>query len=224
MFVLIAGGGMVGGMLARKLAEVKHDVVAIDQDKEVCDKLYSETGVVAIHGSVARIEVLHEADIAKADVVIAATGNDVDNLACAILAKSLGVPRIVVRMRDPAYEKAYQLAGVTSIVRVVDLLINQVLTEVEQPKVRKVTTIGGGAADIYMVVIPEAAQVAGKTVQDIARDSRFPSQCVFIAVNSPKQQQFAIPRGDQTITDGDEVFLISSGEDIKAAADFLTTT
>jgi len=93
MYIVITGGGMVGGGLVRMLLDNKHDVVLIEQNKETCDKLYAETGVVAINGSATSIEALNEAGITKADVLVAATGQDADNLACAILAKSFEVPR-----------------------------------------------------------------------------------------------------------------------------------
>ena len=222
MYIVIAGAGMVGSALARKLMQAKHDVVIIDQNKETCDNMYAEIGVVAIHGNAARIEILNEAAIEKADVAIAATGSDADNLACAILAKSFGVPRIIVRMRNPAYEKAYRLAGVTSIVRVLDLMVNQMIMEIEQPRVRRIVTIGGGKADIFMVNIPQGANVAGQSIEAIAKHPQFPSQCVFIAVYSEQTEEFSIPRGERVIREGDEVFLISTAEDIKMAADFLT--
>ena len=222
MYIVIAGAGMVGSALARKLMQAKHDVVIIDQNKETCDNMYAEIGVVAIHGNAARIEILNEAAIEKADVAIAATGSDADNLACAILAKSFGVARIIVRMRNPAYEKAYRLAGVTSIVRVLDLMVNQMIMEIEQPRVRRIVTIGGGKADIFMVNIPQGANVAGRSVEAIAKHPKFPSQCVFIAVYSEQTEEFSIPRGERVIREGDEVFLISTAEDIKKAADFLT--
>ncbi len=222
MYIIIAGAGIVGGELARRLIENKHDVVVVDQDKESCDKLYSDTGVVAITGSTASIDVLNEAGIRKADVVVAATPSDADNLVCTILAKSLGVERIVVRMRNPAYENAYELAGVDSLVRLTDLIVNEMMMEVEQPRIRRITTIGGGKANIFAVSVPQGAKVAGKSVQDVAESPEFPSQCIFIAVYSPGTEEFSIPRGQRVINEGDELFLISPAEDIKKAVDFLS--
>jgi trk system potassium uptake protein TrkA len=224
MYIVIAGGGMVGGGLVRRLLDNKHDVVLIEQHKELCDKLYAETGVVAISGGATSIEALNEAGIGKADVLVAATGNDADNLACAILGKSFDVPRIIVRMRDPAYKNAYKVAGVNSIIRVTDLMVNQMMMDIENPQVRRVTTIGSGKANIFVVIVPERAKVAGKSVKDIVENRHFPAQCVFIAVYDQKTEEFSIPRGQQVINEGNELFLISTAENITKAVDFLTAT
>ena len=224
MYIVVAGGGMVGGVLIRRLIENKHDVVLIDPHQEVCDKLYAETGVVAVNGSAASIEVLKETGIEKADVVVAATGSDADNLACAILAKSFAVPRIIVRMRNPAYEKPYRLVGADTIVRVTDLMVNQMMAEIENPEVRRITTIGGGRADIFVVIVPKGAKVAGKSVEDITSSGQFPSQCVFVALYNQESEEFSIPRGKQVVNEGDELFLISTAENIKIITDLLTAT
>ncbi len=65
MYIVVTGGGMVGGGLVHRLLDNKHDVVLIEQDKEICDKLYAETGVVAINGSATSIEALNEAGIRR---------------------------------------------------------------------------------------------------------------------------------------------------------------
>ena len=221
MYIIIAGIGLVGGELARRLVENKHDVVALDIDKAICDKLYSDLGVITMNGNIADVEDLKEAGVAKADVLVAATGSDADNLAGAILAKSFGVSQIIVRMRNPAYEKAYNLAGVTSITRTTDLMVNQMMVEIEKPRVRKVMTIAGGKADIYSVIIPEKARVAGLTVEHIAGSPRFPPECLFIAVFDRRTKELSIPRGKQVINANDELLLISPAEDIKKVTDFL---
>jgi trk system potassium uptake protein TrkA len=222
MYVVVAGGGMVGGGLVRSLLDNKHDVVLIERHKELCDELYAETGVVAITGSATSIQALNEAGIRKADVVVAATGSDADNLACAILAKSFDVPRVIVRMRDPAYKNAYIVAGVNSIIRVTDLMVNQMMMDIENPEVRRITTIGGGKADIFLVKVPEGAKVAGQSIKDIVGSRHFPNECTFVAVYDQKTELFSIPRGMQVINEGNELFLISAAENIKKAVDFLT--
>ena len=222
MYIIVAGGGLVGGVLIGKLLDNKHDVVLVEQNKALCDKHYAESGVVAINGGATSIEALIEAGIQKTDVLVAATGSDADNLACAILAKSFDVPRIIVRMRNPAYKNAYRVAGVDSIIRVTDLMVSQMMMDIENPEVRRITTIGGGKADIFVIIVPEQAKVAGKSIKDIVSSRHFPSECVFIAVFNEKTEALAIPRGEQIINEGDELFLVSTTENIRKAVDFLT--
>ena len=222
MYIVIAGAGMVGSEVVQELLGNKHDVVVIEQDKETCDKLYSKTGVVVIHGSASQIEIIKEAHIEKADLAVAATGNDATNLAFALLAKSYRVPQVIVRMRDPEYENAYQVAGVNAIVRVTDLMVNQMIMEIEKPKVRKITSIGAGKANIFMVSVPKGARVAGRKVHEIAESRRFPDDCNFIAIFNQEKEEFVIPRGQRAIQEGDELFLISAAKDINKAVDFLT--
>ncbi len=222
MYIVVVGGGMVGGDLARRLLEGKHDVVLIDLKEDVCKRIYAETGVLAIQGSGSDIEVLREAGAEKADIIVSATGDDANNLLVAILAKSLEVPSVIVRMRNPKYENAYRVAGVSAIVRVTDLMINQMLMEVEHPTVRRVTTIGSGKANIFMVLVPSDAEVVGRTVESIAQSRAFPPDCSFVAVYNQHTEEFAIPRGSQVIREGDELFVISKPEDIKKVVAFIT--
>jgi trk system potassium uptake protein TrkA len=222
MYIVVAGGGMVGGLLVRRLLDNKHDVVLIEQNKIICDKLYAECGVIAINSGATSIEALNEAGIQKADVLVAATGADADNLACAILAKSFEVPRIIVRMRNPAYKNAYRVAGVDSTISVTDLMVSQMMMEIENPEVRRITSIGGGKADIFIVVVPDGAKVAGKSIKDIVESRHFPPQCIFIAIYNQKTEELSIPMGKQVINEGDELFLVSTTENIIKAVDFLT--
>ncbi len=224
MYIVVAGGGMVGGGLIITLLENKHDVVLIEQNRELCEKMYAETGVVAVCGSASQIEILKDAKIQKADVFVAATASDPHNLAAAIMAKSFNVPRVIVRMRDTAYENAYKVAGVNTILAVTDLMVDQMIIEIEQPKVQKIASIGSGKADIFRVFVPRGGKVAGKSVKDITTSRKLPSQCTFLGVYNKDNDEFTIRRDDRIICEGDELFLVSTAEQIKEAADFLGST
>ena len=221
MYVIVAGAGLIGNGITELLLNNKHDVVAIDIKREVCELIYAETGAMTVHGSATDIKILEEAGARKADVLICAMKSDADNLAAGLLGKSLGIPRIIGRLRQPQYYEAYKLAGIT-IVREAQLLLNQILMEVEQPKVKKIMLIASGKAGIYSVEIPAKSRAVGITVNDITKHKDFSKECVFMGVYKEDTGKFIIPRGRYVFAEGDNVYLISKSRDIKQATDFLT--
>ena len=218
MRVVIAGAGRVGQGLAERLVRNKHDVVIVDSDREVCEQVYAEIGVGAIHGSATSISVLEDAELHKADCAVSLMRNDSDNLCFAVLANSLGVPRIVVRMRDPKYQEAYQLAGATKIISIIDLFVSRLLLEIEEPTLTELAPLGAGRASIFMLRIPESSPAAGKTIEEIARNPEFPDQSVIAGIYRPDGEEFIIPRGQAAIKAGDQVFLVANTEDIRKAS------
>jgi len=222
MFVIVAGAGLIGREITQVLVRNKHDVVVIDLDREVCESMHAETGALTIHGSATDLRILEEAGALKADVVICLMRSDADNISTALLSKSLGVPRVIARLRNPRYEHAYQLAGVTSVVRMAELILNQIVMEVEQPRVKKIMTLGGGKAEIYAVKIPKSARTIGMAIKDIAQDKSFPSECVFMGIYQEENDDFLIPRGNHVLQQGDTIFLVSKSQYVKQATDYLT--
>jgi len=221
MYIVIAGGGAVGQSLARALIAHKHDVVVVEQDRSVCEGIAARTGALVRLGNVTDIDVLEEAGLNKADVAAAVTPHDADNLAFAVLARYFGVPRIITRMRNEKYEAAYQTAGVTKIINVVDLFVNQLALEIEQPQLRQVASLGGGKASLTIAVIPENSAAHGKTVADIAADDQFPKACVIAGIYRDATGEFIIPRGMRELRSGDKLFLADDVKDISRAAAYL---
>ena len=224
MYVVIAGAGMVGGTLARELAENRHDVVVVEKDITVCEDISRRLGALAIHGMATDIEVLEEAGIRKAEVAVGALPGDADNLAFTVLARNAGVSRIIVRMRNTAYADAYNIAGVSRTLNVGQLFVKQLVLEIEQPALRQVATFGRGEASIVVATIPEGALVGGKTVSEVAKSKKFPQDCVIAGIYREKGEQFIFPRGNVEVHVGDHVFLTASTETISLAADYLQKT
>ena len=221
MYVVIAGGGLMGGTLASRLLAHGHDVVVIEQEKSVCEEVASRSGAVAVHGAATDIEILEEAGLNKADVAVATLPYDAGNLAFALLAREFEVPRVVARMRSPRYKRAYELAGVTRTVNVGELFVRDIVFEIEEPTVRQVATFGGGKGCIVAVVVPEGARVDGQTVMEIARDREFPAECVITGIFREEADEFIIPRGGIGVKTGDHLFLAASLEDARRAAALL---
>ncbi len=220
MHVIVAGANLMGKEITKILVKSNHDVVVVDRNRDNCEAIYADTGAMTINGSATDIHVLEEAGAEKAEVIICLMP-DADNLACALLSKSLRIPRIIARLRDPHYEHAYREAGVTTVVNVAGLLLNQVMMEIEQPRIKKIMALGGGKAEIYMVKIPKKARSIGAQIKEITSKPDFPKECVFMGIYHEEEGNFLIPRGDYAIRENDTVFLISKPQYIKWATDLL---
>lgn len=224
MYVVIGGGGVVGGTLARRLVENRHDVVVVERDRAVCEDISATAGALAIFGNATSIDLLEKAGIEKADVAVAATPSDADNLAFALLCRNFNVPQIIARMRDPRYEMAYKMAGVTRTLHVSDLLVRQLVLEIEQPTLRQVATFGRGQACIAAATIPPKALVDGKSVKEIGQDKNFPVECVIAGIFREETQRFTIPRGAISVHVGDQVFLAADMDNLRKASEYLLRT
>lgn len=222
MRIIVAGAGVIGYQITRLLVANRHGVVVIDIDRDVCETVYAETGAMAIHGSATDIRILEKAGAAKADAILCLIHNEGDNLATVVLAKSLGIPNILALLRKPQYEQAYESAGATVVIRMAELLLNQIIMEIEQPKVKKIMSLGGGKAEVYAIKIPSRAKSIGMTVAEIARHQKFPKECVFVGMYNEDEDDFIIPRGEHIIQESETVCLVSNSQHIKQVADFLT--
>ncbi len=132
MYIVIGGGGVAGSTLAKALVDLKHDVVVIEPDKDSCEALYAETGAVTINGSATEMRTLREAGMDRADAAVACMYRDSDNMSFSLLARSLGVPHIIAKMRDPNYRVAFEAAGVNYICDIIAMLKTEVLADLHQ--------------------------------------------------------------------------------------------
>jgi len=221
MYIIIAGGGLVGRGLAQRLVKARHDVVVIDKSKAVCEWVAARLGALAHHGSATSIDILQQAGIERADVTVSTMRADADNLAFAMLARSFGVERVIARLRNPQYESAYRLAGVTTTVHVSDVFADQLLLDIEQPHLQQVYTFAAGQASIVVDTVPDGSAAAGKTVSEIAASPDFPNACVITGIYRAETQTFVVPRGQAQIQASDRVFLVAEQANLRKASKFL---
>lgn len=220
MYIIIAGGGIAGRNLTKNLVQ-KHDVIVIEKEQGVAEKIYSRYGAVTVLGSATRIDILKEAGIEKCDVAIAVMRNDADNLSFSLLAKNFGVEKILVRMREPEYQNAYQMAGATNIAATMELIVDRFITDIEEPDVRKVASLGDGKAEVSILTIPPESPISGMKISEIVSQKHFPENCVIAGIYDKSQDRYIVPRGNRQIFAGNQVFVVASEDDIKRAANFL---
>ena len=221
MYIVIGGGGIAGSAIASELVNRKHDVVVIDIDRKACEDLYAKTGAVAVNGMATEINSLKEAGIDRADVAIGALYRDVDNLTFALLAHSFGVPKIIVKMRDPAYEEAYRVAGVTAICDMIGMVRTRVLAEIEASRIKVIAPLHRGKAQLAMFQVPASWPKEGISIERLSRNKVFTGDCVFTGILNENSEKIVLPRGDDRVFPGDKVFIVARVKTLKGISRFL---
>jgi trk system potassium uptake protein TrkA len=146
---------------------------------------------------------------------------DADNLAVSLLARSAGVERVMVRMRDNAYRSVYLNAGIDRVLSETDLITGAITTAIEHDAIRHAMLIGDGAAIAFELTIPEGTVGAGRTVMELAARPDFPKSVVFAALYR-KQGAVEPPRGGSVIDAGTTVLLVAQRDEVSNAITALT--
>lgn len=220
MYVVIAGGGISGAHVGQMLANRKDDVVIIEQDRERCEKLYAETGIITINGGATDILTLKEAGIARADLAIATLYRDSDNLTFALLASSLGVRKIIAKMRHPEYTKAYQSAGVTTICNMIELFQNKIIMELENPNIQIISQLKEDTL-LVMAQYPERGPADGISIMDLSQVNVFSHDCVFAGILNEQSGKITMPRGQDRVFPGDKLFLVVNRQQVPGISHYL---
>lgn len=221
MYIIVVGATIIGKRLIAGLVENKHDVVLIDRNKIKCQEIYAETGAISITGDATNLRVLEKAGIKKADVFVTCLDSDSENLALCLLAKKYGVPRIISKLEDPEYRDVFRLVGIHGLVGYTDILYHNLMIEIENPRVKRLTTLAGGRGELVMIRIPEDSPHAGKRISSITGEADFPEDVLFVAII--RGEKLIIPRGNTRLEAGDDIILMTQAQDM-AKLDFLMET
>ena len=143
MYVVIIGAGRIGTSLARWLVAAENEVAVIDRDPSRRASLEDELGSISVVGDGTEAGVLAKAGANRADIVIAATGRDDDNLAACQLAKHrFGASRTMSLVHIPEHERLFHLLGIDVSINSTDLIIGRIQEELSELLVEEIGTLG----------------------------------------------------------------------------------
>ncbi|HET9732120.1 MAG TPA: TrkA family potassium uptake protein [Acidimicrobiales bacterium] len=217
MRVIVAGAGNVGSFLAEDLIHSGHEVLVLERDTALVERLAAEYPAVSWRvGDACEIGALSDAGTGDADVVVAATGDDEDNLVISLLAKQeFAVPRVVARVNHPKNHWLFNASwGVDVAVSTPHLLTGVVEEAVTVGSLVRLLQLEQGEASLVEVTLADDSPAAGSSIAalDLPRDASL------VAV--VREGHVVVPRGDTVLHAGDEVLALAtpdSLEDLKGA-------
>jgi trk system potassium uptake protein len=204
LYVIIAGAGKVGWNLARELLEKGHEVTCLEQDRRRYLTVEQELEHAVQYGDATELWVLERAGIQRADLVIAVTGDDEDNmLICQMAREKYLCQRIVARVNNPRNLQHFKLLGVQPAVSATDLILNLIEHEVPQYGLVHLLDFEEERLEIIELEVGDGAPAAGRRVSDIT----LPEGALIISV-LPRGGGGFVPKADSMIEVGDEVLVI----------------
>lgn len=202
--VMIIGGGIVGFYLAKMVAKSEFDLKIIESNKERSAVIAEELpDVLVLNGDGTDIGLLKEEGVSDMDVVISVTNSDEKNLLCSLLAKQLGVKKVIARSDRSDYVSLFEMVGVDSAVSPRQATVNEVLKLTFGQGIESVTTIEGEKAEIIEYTTSKRSKIVGKPLKNV----KFPSGAIVSMV--VHKGNTVVPRGDYVIEEGDRVVVFA---------------
>lgn len=217
MYIIVVGGGKVGYNLAKLLLAEGHEVLLIEKDKSKAASLATEFGESLMEGNGSRVSILREGGANRADVLVAVTGTDEDNLVICQVAKSVfKCPRTIARVNDPRNESLFSALGTDATVsstRLIDSLIEEQVKA--EDMIIPLVTLRSGNVEIIEMDLSHASWIMGKKVREIA----LPEGAIFISII--RGEELIIPKGGTELIPGDKVIALVKKEAEQALREML---
>ena len=205
MQVLLIGGFDMAKTLAASLIQKKYRVTAIHPDYACCEALAGIRDLLVIHGDGSKPYILDEAGAGRADVAIALTDNDADNLViCELCKKRFGVTKTVSVIKNAENTAFFRQMGVDAVVCATNTITGIIEQLAFVHDMTALVPVGDGRVSIAEVAVPEGAPAANKKLWEISLPREVIVGCIL------RKDQTLIPRGDTRILAGDSLVLLSS--------------
>jgi trk system potassium uptake protein TrkA len=218
MYAIVVGGGKVGYYLAKELVEGENEVLVIEQDAAKCERLEQDLGDIVLKGDGCEAATMEIAGFGRADMVIAVTGDDEDNLvSCQVAKAKFGVPRTIARINNPKNEAIFRKLGIDTTVSATGAILSQIEQELPEHPLMRLLTFKGGGLEIVEVKVPAHAGVAGKRVRDLL----MPQQSIIVLLVGPDGTP-RVPTSETLIMAEDEVLAVTRTENEDALRRVLT--
>ena len=203
MYVIVVGAGKVGWNLGRELLEKGHEVTLIEKDRSRYQTVEQELEHSVQYGDATELWVLERAGISRADMVIAVTGDDEDNvLICQVAKEKYMVEQIIARVNNPRNKQWFELLGIRPVVSATDLILRLIEHEVPKYGLVHLLDLPQERLEIIELLLGEDSPVTGQRVGDL----ELPEGSLLISVL--RDGTGFVPGPDTVLEAGDEVLAV----------------
>jgi len=216
VYIIIVGAGKVGWNLARELLDKQHEITVIEEDRHRYLTVEQELEHNIQYGDASELWVLERAGVQRADMVIAVTGDDEDNiLICQVAREKYMVERIIARVNNPRNLQHFELLGIKPSVSATDLILRLIEHEVPEYGLVHLLDFPEERLEIIEMLLEKDSKVAGQRVGDL----EMPDGSLLISVL--REGRGFVPGSETVLEPGDEILAVldpGTEEDLK---DFL---
>jgi len=216
MYIIVIGGGQLGYYLTKALLNEGHEVLVIEKDANISQTIVTEIGSVCLHGDGCEAATLAEAGTGRADMLIAVTGDDEDNLvACQVAKHRFNVPRTIARVRDPKNETIFKKLGIDVTVSTTNIILEHIKYELPSHPLMHLLTIQEKELEIVQVAIPPDSATVGKQVKELA----LPPESI-LSLIIRKERKPTVPTSSTVLQAEDQIIAVThpeSEDELRAA-------
>ena len=217
MYIVVVGGGRVGFYLARALFNAGHEVFIVERNSRRVDELVAQFGNVAIKGDGSEPIIQMAAGVARADILIATTGADEDNLAACQLAKhKFNVPKTVTLINSPEDERLFEILGVDVVLSSTQLLLGAIEEELPAHAAAHVLPVRGNR-EAAAIEVPQGSPIIGRRLGAIA----LPPETFIVAVID-RNGELKELNDDTQVELHDEIVAITAADQAEALLEILS--
>ena len=168
MYIIVVGGGKIGYYLTTTLLKEGHEVLILEKDPAKCDAICEHLGSVVVRGDGCEARTLGEAGTERADMLIAVTNEDEDNLvACQVAKHKFNVPRTIARINNPKNEALFKKLGIDVAVSSTNLILEHIAEEVPTHPLVHLLTLTGRNLEVIEIKVPADSAAVGKRIREL---------------------------------------------------------
>ena len=207
MYIIIGGGGDIGYYLTKNLLNHGHEVLLLEKGASRYQTLSEELGPAVVRGDACEARTMEEVGASRADVIIAVTGDDEDNLViCQVAKKRFKVGRTIARLNNPKHSEVFQKLGIDVTVRPTRSILSLIEAELPSSRFVQLMTLKKAGLEIIEIRVPPDSPMVDRPL----RDTNLPRSSNIVLIIREKQSIF--PTAETPIYANDDIFALVNRE------------